>query len=130
MNLEIHFNISLLGTVEHSHATKPINIAFHLFCSLQLGQHRCSLCPRKGEFGLYKDLLDVVLLGIELVVDLVDILKAEAMREHLCGVQGSGLNLVQQPFPVLHHRGLSVADEPNATLHQGSNVEVVGLSRS
>lgn len=77
--------------------------------------------------GLNKDFLHGILLLVELVVHLVEILKTDTMREHLGRVQLAILNHLQKLLPIFDDRGLTVADEADTALHQGANVEVVGL---
>lgn len=79
--------------------------------------------------GLDKDLLQAVLVLVELVVDLVEIVELDAVRNHLQRVQLALLDLPQKFLPVLVDGRLSISNETNSTLHQRSNVEVVGLRK-
>lgn len=49
------------------------------------------------------------------------------MREHDVGVEFAVLDHFEQGLPVHVHGSLAVADEADAALHEGADVEVVGL---
>lgn len=85
------------------------------------------LARRSGEPGLGEDLLHAVLAAVEDGVDLVEVLEADAVGDHLQGVEVTGLDHGQQVVPVLVHGGLAVADQADAAFHEGADVEVVGL---
>ena len=67
------------------------------------------------------------LLSSELVVDFVQLLELDAMRDHLQRINVTLLDQFEQLFPVHVHRHLSVADEADTMFHQRADVEVVSL---
>merc|ERR1712113_25116 len=77
---------------------------------------------------LHEDLLHTVFLLVKLVVDLGQIFDAYAVRDHFQRVDFPFLDLLQKVFPVQVHGGLAVSNEADASLHDGANVEVVGVS--
>lgn len=79
------------------------------------------------ELGLNVDLLHAILLLIELVVDLVEVLHANTVSNHLQRVDLAFLDHLKKLLPVEVDRCLSVADQADTALHQRANVEVVGL---
>lgn len=81
------------------------------------------------EFGLDKDLLHAILLLLELVVNLVEVLNTNSVGDHLERVDPAALDLLEKVLPVKLNWGLTVADEANTALHDGTNVKVVGLER-
>lgn len=96
---------------------------FFLVCR----QSRAALASRLREAGLDVDLLHTVLLLVELVVDLVEILHADTVSDHLQRVNLAFLDVLEQLLPVEVDGCLSVANQADTTLHQRANVEVVGL---
>lgn len=81
----------------------------------ELGAARSS---RERELRLNEHLLHRFVLGLELVVDLVQVLQSDAVGDHLHGVQLAGLDHLEQVLPVLLYRSLAIANEAHATLHQ------------
>ena len=67
------------------------------------------------------------LLSSELVVDPVQLLELDAMRDHLQRINVTLLDQFEQLFPVHVHRPLSVADEADTMFHQRADAEVVSL---
>jgi hypothetical protein len=77
--------------------------------------------------GLDEHLLHAVLPLIESVVYSSQVLETHAVRDHLHGRDLLVLDHLEEGFPVLVHGRLAVADEADAALHEGADVEVVGL---
>lgn len=88
---------------------------------------RRPLRAREREPRLDKDLLHPVLVPLELVVHLVEVVERDAVRNHLQRVQRAAAHLFEEAAPILVHGGLAVADEADAALHEGADVEVVCL---
>lgn len=73
---------------------------------------------RERMLRLNENLLEAVLMIIELVVNLVQILEANAVGNHLKGFQLALLDLLHQFVPVLVYGCLTVANQSNSSLHQ------------
>lgn len=76
---------------------------------------------------LDKDLLQTVLVLVEFVIDLVQIVEQDSVRDHLQRIQLSILDLLHEMLPVLVHWGLTVTNKANTALHQRPDVEVICL---
>lgn len=90
-------------------------------------ERRALLRRRETEPGLDKDLLHVVLLLVEGVVHLIEVLEANAVGNHLHRCDLLILDHLEERFPVEVDGCLAVANEADAALHEGADVEVVGL---
>lgn len=66
---------------------------------------------------------------VEFPVQEIHLLDGDAVREHEVGVELAVLDRLEEGLPVHVHGGLAVADEADAALHEGADVEVVGLLR-
>lgn len=103
-----------------------------IFSSRLLTLESCELwaasCRRRREFRLNEDLLHAILLLVKLVIGLVNLRDIDAMRDHLERVNLATVDHLAELIPVLVDGGLAVADEADATLHQGADVEVVGVA--
>lgn len=77
--------------------------------------------------GLHKNLLDTIFVVFELVVNLVEVLQADTVGNHLKRIQLPGLYVLHQLLPVQVNWRLPVTDQSDTALHQGSDVEVVCL---
>ena len=102
-----------------------------------LGYHSCgTICCQlrttwarwEGELGLHKDLLHALFSSIIELVDLLKLINLDSVGDHVQCIQGTILKLLQQILPIQLYWCLSIADEANTALHQGTDVEVVGLS--
>lgn len=90
-------------------------------------QRRRPLRRRVREPRLHKHFLQVIRILVELLVQDIHLLDGDTVREHEVGVELAVLDHLQEGLPVHVHGGLAVADEADATLHEGADVEVVGL---
>lgn len=64
---------------------------------------------------------------VELLVQDIHLLDGDTVREHEVGVELAVLDHLEEGLPVHVHGRLAVADEADASLHEGADVEVVGL---
>jgi hypothetical protein len=90
-------------------------------------EFRGSLARREAVLRLDKHLLHTVLLLVEGMVYGSQVLETHAVRDHLHGGDLLVLNHLEERFPVFVDRCLAVADKADTALHEGTDVEVVGL---
>ena len=86
--------------------------------------------PSSPEFGLHKHLFNTRHTLVELLVKRWEILDVHSMSDNVLDVEFARLDvIVEDLVPVQVDWCLTITDESNTLLHQGSNVEVVGESR-
>lgn len=95
--------------------------------SLKHGQIRGSWRGRRGEPRLDEHFLHARLPLVELVVDLVEVLDAHAMRNHPKWIDLARLDHLEELLPVKVDWRLPVADKADTAVHQAADIEVVGL---
>lgn len=111
--------MNALDAARNPHFTQPTSLpAYQLWCSWR---------RRVGEFGLYEHLLDVVGSSGELLIQSVHFADVNAVAKHDARVQTAVLQHLEEFFPVEVDGSLAVADKADAALHDGTDIEVVGL---
>lgn len=93
----------------------------------QIRELGSSRARRSGELGLNEHLLEALLALVKEFVDLLHILKLDSVSDHAERVDLVLADELEEMVPVLVDGGLAVTDQTDASLHQSTDVEVIGL---
>jgi hypothetical protein len=122
----MHFSSSIN---KHRQSRSPVKFQdLSLFPLSVFRQRRAALARRSRKASLDVHLLHPIVLLVELLVHLGHVLHADAVGHHFQRVDFFLLELFQQAVPVHVDGRLAVADEADAALHEGADVEVVGVT--